>query len=134
MSARTKHLTNARPDNLQAAGEVSGYDCLSQSICGIAESLRALNEQAVLQYTPVVESILDARGREPRHIERTLDGLLDFCGYDPALVLFKRLCRHYWEIDPVATAGYINAYRDFFDSENCENNGSAAITPEGGRS
>jgi type I restriction enzyme R subunit len=44
------------------------------------------------------------------------DGLLDFCAYPPALQLYKRLCRHYWEIDPVATSSYINAYRELWSS------------------
>ena len=95
----------------------SGYQGLLQSIKGIAESLNALNRQAVREYTPVVESILRSRSRDTRHIEHTLDGLLDFCGYKPALVLFKKLCRHYWEMDPVATARQINAYRERWDSE-----------------
>jgi hypothetical protein len=28
-----------------------------------------------------------------------------------------RLCRHYWAIDPAATADYINAYREYWDSD-----------------
>ncbi len=36
----------------------------------------------------------------------TLDGLLDFC-FDPeALLLYRKLCRYYFTIDPVATAFY----------------------------
>ncbi len=34
------------------------YDSHLQSICGIAKSIQALNQQAVQEYTPVVESIL----------------------------------------------------------------------------
>ena len=45
-------------------------------------------------------------------IKHTLDGWLDFCGYDPALQLYRSLCRHYFAIDPVATADYIHAYRE----------------------
>ncbi len=84
---------------------------LLQSIGGLAERLQSLNRQAVREYTPVVESILRC-SRDIRQIEHTLDGLLDFCGYDPALVLFKTLCRHYWEIDPLATTGYVQLYRE----------------------
>lgn len=54
--------------------------------------------------------------RDARRIERTLDGLLDFCGNPPTLDLYRRLCRHYFDIDPVATASYINAYRELWDS------------------
>ena len=86
-------------------------------IRGLAKALTALNQQAVLEYTPIIESILCARSQDAEHIEHTLDGLLSFCSYAPALVLFKKLCRHYWEIDPNATAFHINAYRDMWDSD-----------------
>lgn len=97
-------------------------------IRGLAEALTALNQQAVLEYTPVIESILRARSRDADHIEHTLDGLLSFCGYAPALVLYKKLCRHYWEIDPNATVFYINAYRDMWDSDSGDENKGAPIT------
>lgn len=43
--------------------------------------------------------------------------LIDFCGHEPVLQLHKKLCRHYWNIDPAATADYINAYRERWDSD-----------------
>ena len=59
------------------------------------------------EYAPIVDSIVRARSRDIRHIEHTLDGLLDFC-FDPeALLLYKKLCRHYYDIDPAATAEYV---------------------------
>jgi hypothetical protein len=96
---------------------MSDYDALFQSIKGIAESLQSLNQQAVREYTPVVASILRSRSCDARHIEQTLDGLLSFCGFAPALELYKKLCRHYWKIDQVATAYYVNAYREMWDSD-----------------
>ena len=99
---------------------MSDDDDLFQSLSGIAESLPTLNRQAVREYTPIVEAILRSRNRDTRHIEHTLDGLLDFCGDEPALVLYKQLCRHYWEIDPVATAFHVHAYRELWDTEAAE--------------
>ncbi len=96
---------------------MNDYDDLLESLSGLAESMRSLNRQAVREYTPVVESIVRTRSRDIHHIEHTLDGLLSFCGYEPALVLFKKLCRHYWDIDPVATADYVNIYREQWDSD-----------------
>ena len=104
---------------------MNNYDTLLQSLRGLAERLQALNRQAVHEYAPVVERILRCRSRDAKHIEHTLDGLLSFCGSEPALVLFKKLCRHYWEIDPVATAGYNYAYRDMWDSDEEENEAAA---------
>jgi hypothetical protein len=43
--------------------------------------------------------------------------LLDFCFFDPALQLYRRLCRHYFAIDPAATGFYIDAYREMWDPE-----------------
>lgn len=90
---------------------------LSPEIKKLAESLVRLYRQGVQEYSPVVDDIIATRCRDIRHIERTLDGLLDFCGYEPALLLYKKLCRYYFDIDPVATAGYINAYRELWDTE-----------------
>ncbi len=121
-----------RPDELPPADERRGYDSLLQAIKPLVESLQALNQQAVTEYAPVVETILRSRSRDTQHIEHTLDGLLDFCGYEPALVLFKKLCRHYWDIDPRATACQINAYREMWDSDENDGGKSAPQAPGGG--
>ncbi len=33
------------------------------------------------------------------------------------LQIFKELCRHYWALDPFATATYIDAYREMWDED-----------------
>ena len=92
-------------------------DELIQAIAPLAARLAELNGMAVRQYTPIVEEILRTGSRNTRHIEWTLDHLLDFCFSDPALQLYRRLCRHYFAIDPAATALYIDAYREMWDSD-----------------
>ena len=92
-------------------------DATSAAIISLARSLRDLQQQAAQQYKPVVDDILLSRSRDIRHIEHTLDGLLDFCGHEPVLRLYKKLCRHYWDIDPAATAEYISAYREHWDTD-----------------
>jgi hypothetical protein len=72
---------------------------------------------AVLQYTPVVESIIRSKSRDVHHIEHTLDRLLDFGFYDPMVELFRRLCRHYYFIDAESAADYVLTYREMWDSE-----------------
>jgi hypothetical protein len=99
---------------------MNDYDALLSSVNALAVGVQALHRLAVEQSTPVVEGILRSRSRDVRHIEQTLDRLLDHCGYEPALLLYRRLCRHYWEIDPVATVGYVNAYRELWDSPDQE--------------
>jgi hypothetical protein len=88
----------------------------------IAIQLQDLNKQAVQQYSPVVADIIHSRSRDVNYIEHTLDGLLDFCGYDPALQLYRRLCRHYYDINPYATAEYVNIYRKMWDEESLHEN------------
>ena len=96
---------------------MSDVDELCESIASIAGCVQELQHQAAQQYEPLVEAILHSRSRDAKHIEQTLDGLLDFCGYSPVLQMYKRLCRHYWDIDPSATAFYVDAYRQYWDSE-----------------
>lgn len=93
---------------------------LFESVSGIAQEIQGLQTLAVAQYTPVVEAIIATHSRDVRQIEQTLDGLLDFCGHDPALQLYRRLCRHYFEIDPAATASYVEAYWEMWESEERE--------------
>ena len=92
-------------------------DDAMQSIRALAGSIRDLQKQAAQQYQPVVDDILLTRRRDIRLIEHTLDGLLDFCGYEPVLQMYKKLCRHYWDIDPEAAAFYVRAYREYWDSD-----------------
>jgi len=88
-----------------------------QVIRSLARDLCDLQQQAAEQYKPVVDDILRTRSRDILHIEHTLDRLLGFCGHEPVLRMYKDLCRHYWDIDPAATADYINAYREYWDSD-----------------
>lgn len=88
-----------------------------QAIREIANKLQDLQQKALQQYRPIVNDILYTKSRDIHTIEHTLDGMLDFCGHEQMLLLYKKLCRHYWEIDPEATAFYINAYRELWDSD-----------------
>lgn len=91
--------------------------CLMQSIGELAQAARHLARQAVQEYAPIVEAILYSGCRDTRHIEQVLDGLLDFC-FDPnVLLIYKKLCRHYYDIDPTATVSYVHAYREMWDSK-----------------
>lgn len=93
---------------------------LPQTIASLINAASALARWAVAEYTPVVESILNDRSREARRIEQTLDGLLDFCFDADALLLYKKLCRHYFSIDPAAVAAYVRAYRETWDPDSLD--------------
>lgn len=97
--------------------ERDGYDDLLQSLKEAAVGLKALSQEAAGQYAPIVEQIIRTQSQDVADIERTLDGLLGFCGYEPASQQYRKLCRYYWNLNPVNTASYINAYREMWDSE-----------------
>ena len=92
-------------------------DDAMEAISILVGSVLDLQQRAAQQYLPVVDEIVRTRSRDVQLIEHTLDGLLDFCGHEPVLQLYKRLCRHYWDIDPAATADYVNAYREYWDGD-----------------
>ena len=91
-----------------------------QAILDLVDSMRELEQRAALQYQPVVDDILQTGSRDAQQIEHTLDGLLDFCGHEPVVLMYRQLCRHYLQLDPAATAFYINAYRERWDSDAAE--------------
>jgi hypothetical protein len=86
-------------------------------IAPLVERIGELQRIALVELKPVVERIIRSGSRDARSIEQTLDRLLDFCGNDDVLMLYRRLCRHYFDIDPAATASYVNSYREMYDSE-----------------
>ena len=86
----------------------------------LAASIRGLQQDAVRIYAPVVDALVRENSCDVRTIEQTLDGLLSFCAYEPALQLYKKLCRHYYTINPAATAEYVHAYREMWDDASLE--------------
>lgn len=75
-----------------------------------------LANEALKVYTPIVNEIIEKQSQDENHIQRTLDYLLDFCFDEKMLTLYRRLCRYYWDINPQATANYIDYYREMYDS------------------
>jgi hypothetical protein len=108
---RTPRLPNA-----SLAPEQFDEAAMLGELTPLFQALDELQQRAVQLYAPEVEALVRTNSRDIQNIERTLDGLLNFCANADVLVLFKRLCRHYWEIDPVATASYIDSYRDMWDN------------------
>ncbi|MBI5057566.1 MAG: hypothetical protein HZB61_13210 [Nitrospirae bacterium] len=90
---------------------------LVQDIGELASARQQLARKAEQQYALEVEAILQSQCRDPRRIERLLDGMLDFCFDEQMLLWYKKLCRYYFEIDPAAAASYVTIYRDMWDDE-----------------
>jgi hypothetical protein len=91
-----------------------------QAILDLADSMRELEQRAAVRYRPVVDDILRTGSRDAQQIEHTLAGLLDFCGHEPVVLMYRQLCRHYWQFDQASTGYYINAYRERWDSDEPE--------------
>jgi hypothetical protein len=87
----------------------------------LATGLKQLSKQAYQAYLPLVEGIIESKSRDVEQIEHLLDGMLGFCFDEKMLGLFKRLCRHYYFIDPVATAAHVYAYREMWDEKSLKN-------------
>ncbi len=92
-------------------------DSTTKAIIDLVREVGELQQCAEQEYRPVVDAILSIGSRHAAHIEQTLDGLLDFCGHEPVLAMYKQLCRHYGAFDPTAAADYVSAYRERWGEE-----------------
>ncbi|MDE6662159.1 MAG: hypothetical protein K2K46_02330 [Lachnospiraceae bacterium] len=82
----------------------------------MVSQLKKLNEIAYNQYEPIA-SDLCSRIAPLDEVEYTLDRMLDFCGDDAVLGLFKAVCRHYFNIYPEMISYQVNSYRETWDTE-----------------
>lgn len=76
-----------------------------------------LARKALSEYSVLVENIIVSKTTDQNRIKHTLDGILDFCFDADMLLLFKKLCRYYFSINPQTTAFYINTYREMWDND-----------------
>ena len=60
---------------------------------------------------------LSAQFPDAQEIEHALDHLLSCACHPEVLLLFKTLCRYYYPLNSVATADYINCYREMWDTK-----------------
>ena len=84
----------------------------------LAESINKITEDAFLIYEEQVDKIYTDNVQNVNEIERLLDYLLSYCCDEKMLMLFKKLCRHYYKIDPVATTEYVAIYRNMWEDDN----------------
>lgn len=97
-------------------GKASYPELLAQ-LQMLTADLQALREQGIAALAPVVQELVRSGSRDEQRIEHTLDQVLDLACLPDGLALFKTLCRHYWTLDPQATADYVHAYREMWDDE-----------------
>jgi len=91
----------------------------------LAKSIVSLQKEAVKQTLlacePEVDRIISSDSRDENAIEHTLDALCEVAFDKEVLILFKKLCGYYYNINPVATAEQIQFYREMWDNEEGNN-------------
>ena len=88
----------------------------TQTIQVLGQQLVDLAKEATRLAQQEVNDIIDSGDDDMARIEQQLDRMLDFAFDADMLVLYKRLCRHYFNINPVATSQYVHAYREMWDT------------------
>lgn len=86
------------------------------SIRGLASSIQQLTDDAYHIYEPQVDDIIRSQSKDMKQIEWLLTSMLDFCSNDNMLLLFKKLCRYVYFIDPEIAYFYVNQYREMWDN------------------
>ena len=88
---------------------------MTDNLNQLAGQMVALFRQAVPLANLEVDAIIQSGEQGSQRIEHQLDHMLGFCCDLDMLLVFKRLCRYYYGIDPVTTADYVQAYREIWD-------------------
>jgi hypothetical protein len=88
---------------------------MTNNLHPLAGQMVALFRQAVPLVSAKVDAIIQSGERDTHRIEHQLDHMLGLCCDSGMLLVFKRLCRYYDGIDPVAAAWYVRAYRKIWD-------------------
>lgn len=67
-----------------------------------------------------MDELINSKHKDTNEIAHLLDRILDIACTERGLLLYKKLCRYYWEIDKEATTFYVNAFREMWASESLE--------------
>ena len=110
-------MKTLRPPQTASSSDSDAYRSLLDDLTAVIAPLQTLHQQAVEAQASTVLKILRSGSLDSRLLEHTLDHLLDHACIPDGLALFKSLCSNYWKINPQATASYIHAYREMWDSD-----------------
>jgi len=92
---------------------------LMNSLSEVVKEHQQLVKRALGIYSVKVSVLINSQTKNNEEIQHLLDGLLDFFFDDDFLLLFKKVCRYYYPINPQITVNYVYIYRDLWD-ENCQ--------------
>jgi hypothetical protein len=119
---------NPQDSTHPASLDTNTYADLLKALSTAMASLQTLHQQAIEALEPTVQDMVRSGCRDAQRIEHTLDQLLNHACTPEGLTLFKTLCRHFWTIDPQATASYIQAYREMWDDDEQNDDEAAHIS------
>ena len=93
------------------------HSALTDNIRGIAKELQAIYSQAETYYTSAVDDVIRRQSKDEKEIEHILNYMLDFTDNKKILTSYRKLCRYYLDINPQATAEYIQSYKELYDAD-----------------
>ena len=88
-----------------------------ENVKPLLKSIAFLHQQAYYDYKPQVDYIITTKITDDLTIQHVLDNLLDHACNNEVLILYRRLCRYYFDINPAVTVDYINYYREMWDDD-----------------
>lgn len=75
------------------------YKEFLEGIKGFAHQIQALQKQALNEYKPIVENIIENRNSNVKQIEGVLDRLIEVAADGERLELYHRLCRYLYSLN-----------------------------------
>lgn len=84
---------------------------------GFAQQLQALQKQALNEYMPIVENIIENRNSNIKQIEGVLDRLMEVAADGEGLELYRRLCRYLYSLNQQSALFYVQSWKEMWDEE-----------------
>lgn len=91
-----------------------------EELYDMCSNILDLHRQRFIILKNEIENIIENNIKDDIYIQRKLDELLDvllFYENDDTLLVFRKLCKYYFSINPQATVRYINFYKEQNDPE-----------------
>ena len=83
------------------------------------EPVMALVDEAALYLEPEINAIISNRIVDNYQVDKMLDSTLNYAGMsERADRLFRRLCNHYYFVNPNLVSEWIVIYRDMYGEDN----------------
>ena len=80
----------------------------------MTNTLDYIHNRSVVAYTPLVDDICSRRATK-EEVDNLLTWMFDFVENEPMLLLFKKVCRAYFNTYPETISFYILEYRKIYD-------------------